>query len=67
MYMVSMEAARVNAGLSQKEAAKQLNINVSTLSNWETGKTAPDIDKFKRLCELYNCPSDLIFLNKKFT
>lgn len=66
MYMISLEAARVNAGLSQKEAATRLGVNVSTLSNWERGKTAPDVDKFKALCEIYNCPSNLIFLNKKF-
>lgn len=67
MYTVSLEAARVNAGLSQKEAAKQLGVNVTTLSNWERGKTSPDVDKFKKLCEVYNCPGDLIFLGKKFT
>lgn len=67
MYTVSLEAARVNAGLSQKEAANRLGVNVSTLSNWERGKTAPDVDKFKALCKIYDCPGDLIFLSKKFT
>lgn len=37
MYRISLEAARVNAGISQKEAAKRLGINVGTLSNWERG------------------------------
>lgn len=60
MYTVSLEAARVNAGLSQKDAAKALGINVSTLSNWERGKTSPDIDKFKALCSIYKCPSDML-------
>ena len=64
MYMVSLEAARVNAGLSQKEAAKRIGVNVCTLSNWERGKTAPDIDKFKSLCAVYNCPTDIIFLRR---
>lgn len=67
MYMVTLEAARVNAGLSRKEAAEQLGIHVSTLANWEKGKTSPDIARFKQLCSLYRCPGDLIFLPKKFT
>lgn len=67
MYTVSLEAARVNAKLSQRDAAEKLGINVATLSNWERGKTSPDADKFKQLCELYRCPIDLIFLGKKFT
>ena len=60
MYTVSLEAARINAGLSQKDAAAQIGVNVATLSNWERGKTSPDIDKFKLLCSLYKCPADLI-------
>ena len=67
MFMITLEAARVNAGLRQKEAADRLGINVGTLSNWERGLTSPDIDKFKEMCDLYNCPSDIIFLRKRFT
>lgn len=66
MYTISLEAARINAGLSQREAAKRLGINVSTLSNWENGKTSPDVDKFRKLCDVYGCPIDLIFLGNKF-
>lgn len=67
MFTISLEAARVNAGLSQKDAATMLGVNVTTLSNWERGKTSPDADKFKKMCEVYGCPIDLIFLGKKFT
>ena len=66
MYRISLEAARVNAGLSQKDAAKQMGINVGTLSNWERGNTSPSIEQFKALCDLYGCPSNLVFSPKKF-
>ena len=66
MYRISLEAARVNAGISQKDAAKQLGINVGTLSNWERGNSSPSVEKFKALCDLYGCPSDFIFLRKRF-
>lgn len=58
---VSLKALRVNAGLNQKEVAKNLNIAPNTLINWETGKTAPDIVQLARLCSLYKCSIDDIF------
>lgn len=67
MYRISLEAARVNAKMSQKDAALAMNVNVSTIRNWEAGKTSPDADKFKELCNIYGCPMDLIFLGKELT
>lgn len=67
MYTISLEAARINAGFSQRDAAKSIGVNVGTLSNWENGKTYPDVEKFRRLCEVYGCPADIVFLGKKFT
>ena len=64
MYRISLEAARVNAKMSQKDAAIAIGVNVSTISNWEKGKTSPDADKFKELCDIYGCPMNLIFLGK---
>lgn len=62
MYQISLEAARVNAKLSQREVAKLMNVNVGTISNWENGKTSLSADQFKTLCGIYNCPMDIIFL-----
>lgn len=64
MFRISLEAARVNAKMSQQDAATAMKVNVSTISNWEKGKTSPDADKFKELCRIYGCPMDLIFLGK---
>lgn len=64
MFRISLEAARVNANMSQKDAAIAVDVNVSTIANWEKGKTSPDADKFKKLCQVYGCPMDLIFLGK---
>lgn len=66
MYTVSLRAARVNADLTQKEVALAMNVNVSTIANWENGKYSPDVDQFRKLCEIYKCPIDVIFLGKKF-
>ena len=55
---ITLKAARINAGLSQSEAAEKMGVNVMTVSNWETGKTVPDVEDFKRLCELYGWPEN---------
>lgn len=54
----------MNAKMSQKEAASQLKVNPATVSNWETGKTSPNANQFKQLCDLYKCPMDIIFLSR---
>ena len=63
MPKITLKAARVNAGLSQEEAAKKLEISKKTLCNWENGSSMPRADKIDRICALYGIPYDnLIFL-----
>jgi len=64
---ISLVAARINAGLTQEEVAKKLSINKKTVANWESGKTIPDINQFRKLCALYNMPGDYIFVPEKST
>lgn len=59
---ISLEAARVNAKLTQREAAEGVGVTVQTLINWEKGRTSPMIDKAIALCNLYGIDLDnLIF------
>lgn len=63
MQKMTLKAARVNAGLDQKQAAKSLNVTPKTLSFWENGKRFPTVDKAKQICELYGVSfDDIIFL-----
>ena len=55
-YKVSLEAARVNAKLTQEEARKAIGISKVTLIKYEKGITAPTIPTLKRMCEIYNVP-----------
>ena len=57
---ISLAAARVNAGYTQKEVAKRLNMGERTIQRWESGKTAPTVYKFIELCRLYNCPATAV-------
>lgn len=67
MFQISLEAARVNAKMTQREVAKQMNVNAATIANWEKGKTTLKVDQFMRLCDIYKCPQDAIFLSKNLT
>ena len=60
---ITLKAARVNKGLTQKEASKLLGISEDSLSNYERGKSFPDIPVLKRIEEVYEVSyNDLIFL-----
>lgn len=57
---ITLRAARVNAGLDQADVARELGVNIATVSSWETGKTKPSLNNLKKLCRLYNWPMDHI-------
>ena len=59
---ITLEAARVNAGYSQKEAARKLHVDPFTLRSWEKGKTSPTLKKARELEALYGISLDYIFL-----
>ena len=61
---ITLKAARVNADLSQKQAAAALGVNVATLQNYETGKTVPDWDMVMRIGEVYGFPTDFIIFTR---
>lgn len=62
---MTMEAARINVGLSQKEAADKLGISRDSLRFYEKYKKSPKIDLAFKMVELYKCKiDDIIFLPK---
>ena len=60
MPKLSLKAARVNVGYSQKEAAELLGISNKTLCSWENGKTFPDQPMIEKICALYHVTYDII-------
>lgn len=62
---ITLKAARVNKNLTQDEAAKLLGISVFTLINYENGKSYPNIQRLRKIEELYGVGyADLIFAEK---
>ncbi len=52
---VSIKALRVNAKLSQQEAADKIGVAQRTLQNWENGVTYPTAVQLVSICSVYNC------------
>lgn len=60
---ITLKAARVNAGLTQAEAAERIGVSKEVIGNWERGKTFPKIPNIKKIEEVYGMTyADLIFL-----
>lgn len=60
---ITLKAARANKNLTQIEAAKLIGVTVDTLSNYERGKSYPDVPIIKKMEQVYGLSySDLIFL-----
>lgn len=63
MPKMKLKAARVNAGLTQKEAAEKIGVSNKTLWSWENGMSVPNQIYIDRICELYGVSYDnLCFL-----
>lgn len=58
MVKITLKAARVNAGYSQKEAAEKLGISNATLCKWENYICFPDAQQIDKICELYGVSYD---------
>lgn len=59
---LTLRACRINKNLTQAEAAKKLGIRKETLSNYETGRTYPDVPIIKKMEHLYGVQySDINF------
>lgn len=63
MLKITLAAARVNAGLTQKAVGDRLGVSNKTVCSWENGKSFPDAPQIDMLCELYGISYDnIIFL-----
>lgn len=60
---ITLKAARMNKGYNQDDAAKLIGISSDTLSNYERGKSFPDVPIIKKIEEVYGIKYDeIIFL-----
>lgn len=60
---ITLKAARVNAGLTQKQAAAKIGVTKETISSWERRKSYPNTEMLQKIESTYHIPYDnIIFL-----
>lgn len=64
---ISLAAARVNAGLTQDDVAKKMQVSRNTIFLWEKGKVKIGIPELRMMSEIYGIPVDNIFLPTEST
>lgn len=62
---ITLKAARVNAGFTQKQVCERLNISKNTLVSYEKHGVIPKMDRAKKLAELYGLSVDQIIFFKQ--
>lgn len=62
VFQISLTAARVNAKLTQEEAAVKMGVTKRTIINWEKGNVKPNAASLNMLSMIYKIPVDYIFL-----
>lgn len=61
--MITLKTARELKGYTQEQACALIGVGKDTLSNYERGKSFPDIPILRKIEEVYGVPySQLLFL-----
>lgn len=62
---ITLKAARVNAGLTQKELAEKVGKSETTIVKWENDQTGKkiSIENLEKLCKILNIGFNDIFFN----
>ena len=53
-----IKSLRIEAGLSQKDLAKMLNIARETMTGYEVGRSEPDVQTIRKICVFLNVSAD---------
>lgn len=59
-FKISLKAARVNAGLTAKNVAEEIEKTEKTVLNWENAKTPISAENFYGLCKIYEIDPDYV-------
>lgn len=62
---ISLAAARVNAKMNQREMAEYVGVDISTITNWEKGKSEPSTSQLRKISEASGIPMDYIFVSEQ--
>ena len=65
IFAERLKEKRKNKKLTQKELAEQLGIKQNTYSDWERGKTQPNLDYLTKLANILETTTDDLLGIKK--
>ena len=63
-FVSKLRKARKDTGFTQREVAKETKIPHSTIANYETGRTEPDIENLGILADFYGVSVDWLLGTK---
>ena len=63
--VITLEAARINAGYSQKEAAELFGVHYQTIAKWEDDNTKMPFDMVNKILTTYGIEHNNIFFGNK--
>ena len=63
--MLYIKKRREEKMISQTQLAQKLGVNQNTVSQWETGRSTPPLDKLIMMSELFGCTLDELVKGEK--
>lgn len=63
-FAQKLAQARKDAGYTQRDIAKILNMKQATIASYETGRTQPDIETLGKLADFYAVSADWLIGTK---
>ena len=62
----NIKKIRSEKGMTQEQLAESLHVTRQAVSNWEQGKTQPDVETLSAMAEVFDVPvEELIYGNEK--
>ncbi|MBQ3237157.1 MAG: helix-turn-helix transcriptional regulator [Oscillospiraceae bacterium] len=54
----NIKSNRTKLGITQEELAEKINVTRQAVSNWENGKTEPDIETLTKIAQIFDISID---------
>lgn len=65
IFSIRLKELRINKGFTQSELGKKVGVKQNTYSDWETGRTQPNLDYLSKLAHILDTTTDDLLGIKK--
>lgn len=63
----TIKRIRLEKGINQEQLAEQLHVTRQAVSNWETGRTQPDVETLMQIAEYFGVSTEYLIYGKEIT